>query len=381
MIKDFSTIILLAGLSTRCDLGYNKVLYLINNKPVFRYSLDKFLEFENCKKVVIVCKKDDEKKIKHYLNDTSKIEIAYGGDTRQLSVLNGLKKVDTQYVLIHDGARPIIEKKDIISVLSALENNRSVSLASPSYESLRFINDNSNSILDRDKVVNIKTPQGVMKDDLMYSLNEAINDGLNFTDDVSVIEKYCNIIPKIVLCNNTNIKITKNEDLEIVESLLKKKSCYRIGHSCDTHRLEKGEGITIGGIFITCEFAVVAHSDGDVLFHSLAEAIIGALGKGDLGKWFSDKDAKYKGISSKYFLERTKEMLENEGYEIVNIDSTIYIEKPMMSPYIDLMKENISDILGIENEIINIKATRGEKVGPIGESKAVSSETVILLKK
>lgn len=382
MIKSFSVILLLAGASNRCELGYNKVLYLVNKKPLFRYSLDEFLKVDSCEKVIIVCKKEEEKEIEKYLPNEflNKIEIVYGGALRQESVLNGLKKVETDYVLIHDGARPCIKKVDINNVLLNLENSKTVTLATLSQESMRYINDDSTYVLDRNKVINIKTPQGMLTNDLIFALNEASKDGLIFTDDVSAIEKYFKISPKIVACSNNNIKVTKYEDLKMVESILEKKEVYRIGHSCDTHRLENGNEIIVGGVKISCEFKIVAHSDGDVLYHSIAEAIIGALGMGDLGKWFSDKDPKYKNISSSYFLEKTKEMLINEGYEIVNIDSTIYVEKPMMAPYIEKMKTNISNCLDILESQINLKATRGEGVGPIGESKAISSETVIMIK-
>lgn len=379
---NFSTILLLAGSSNRCELGYNKVLYLINKKPIFRYSLDEFLKFDNCEKIIIVCKKEEEKEIKRYLpNDAlNKIEVVYGGTLRQESVLNGLKKVETEYVLIHDGARPCIKKEDINNVLVKLEKNKVVTLATLSQESLRYIDDESTFVLDRSKVINIKTPQGMLKDDLIFALNEANKNNLVFTDDVSAIEKYFNLTPEIVIGSNNNIKVTKYEDLKMVESILEKKELYRIGHSCDTHRLEKGEEIIVGAVKIPCEFKVIAHSDGDVLFHSIAEAIIGALGMGDLGKWFSDKDPKYKNISSSYFLEETKKMLLEAGWEIVNIDSTIFVEKPMMAPFIEMMKLNISKCLEIDLDLINVKATRGEKVGPIGESKAISSETVLMIK-
>lgn len=382
MIKSFSVILLLAGSSNRCELGYNKVLYLINGKPIFRYSLDEFLKVDNCKKVIIVCKKEEEKEIEKYLPSEflSKIEIVYGGALRQESVLKGLKKVYTDYVLIHDGARPCIKKEDINNVLLSLNNNKTVTLATLSQESMRYINDDSTYVLDRNKVINIKTPQGMLTNDLIFALNEASKDGLIFTDDVSAIEKYFKISPKIIACSNNNIKVTKYEDLKMVESILGKKELYRIGHSCDTHRLENGNEIIVGAVKIPCEFRIVAHSDGDVLYHSIAEAIIGALGMGDLGKWFSDKDPKYKNISSSYFLEKTKRMLLEAGWKIVNIDSTIYVEKPMMAPYIEKMKANISNCLGILESQVNVKATRGEGVGPIGESKAISSETVIMIK-
>ncbi len=154
---------------------------------------------------------------------------------------------------------------------------------------------------------------------------------------------------------------------------------FRIGQSRDVHRLENGRKLVLGTIEIPSEFGAVAHSDGDCLVHAIVEAIIGALGLGDIGKMFPDNDPQYKGISSSYFLKEIKTLLDNSKYEIVNIDSTIHIEKPMMKPYIDSMCESIARLLGISKEVVNVKATRGEKIGYIGRGEGVEAECVVLL--
>lgn len=156
---------------------------------------------------------------------------------------------------------------------------------------------------------------------------------------------------------------------------------YRIGQSRDVHRLENGRKLVLGTVLIPSEFGAVAHSDGDCLVHAITEAIIGALGKGDIGKFFPDNDEKYKCISSSYFLTEMKMLLQKEQYEIVNIDSTIHIEKPMMKPHIENMRQGIASYLGINPTIVNVKATRGEKIGYIGRGEGVEAECVVLLKR
>lgn len=156
---------------------------------------------------------------------------------------------------------------------------------------------------------------------------------------------------------------------------------YRIGQSRDVHRLEKGLKLVLGTIDIPHEYGLVAHSDGDCLVHAIVESIIGALGMGDIGTLFPDNDLKYKGISSKYFLEEVTRILKEKGYEIVNIDSTIHIEKPMMKPFINQMKERIASILEIDSLLVNIKATRGEKIGFVGKCEGVEAEAIVLIKK
>lgn len=156
---------------------------------------------------------------------------------------------------------------------------------------------------------------------------------------------------------------------------------YRIGQSRDIHKLVEGRKLMIGLQDIPFTKGELAHSDGDVLVHAITEAIIGALGLGDLGKHFSDKDDKYKDISSEYFLKEVKKMLEKEQYEICNIDSTVLIEEPMIGKYIDAMKKSMSKVLNISPTQINIKATRGEELGYIGRKEGIEAMAIVLIKK
>ncbi|MBR5754608.1 MAG: 2-C-methyl-D-erythritol 2,4-cyclodiphosphate synthase [Erysipelotrichaceae bacterium] len=143
----------------------------------------------------------------------------------------------------------------------------------------------------------------------------------------------------------------------------------RIGQSTDIHRLVEGRDLIIGGVKIPYEKGLLGHSDADVLVHAIIEALIGAMGLKDIGTHFPDNDPAYEGISSLVLLDRTRELLGDNGYRVVNIDSLIMIEEPKMAPHIDAMKENIAIHLGIGLDQINIKATRGEGLGFIGEKK------------
>lgn len=155
----------------------------------------------------------------------------------------------------------------------------------------------------------------------------------------------------------------------------------RIGQSKDTHRLVEGRDLIIGGVKIEHYLGLLGHSDADVLLHAIIEAIIGAMGKGDIGKHFSDKDAQYKGISSMILLDRTYDMMHEAGYEIVNVDSLIVIEKPKMAKHIPLMRENIARALHTDIENINVKATCSEGLGYIGEEKGADAHAVVLIRK
>lgn len=156
---------------------------------------------------------------------------------------------------------------------------------------------------------------------------------------------------------------------------------YRIGQSIDIHQLVSGRKLIIGGVEIEHDRGLLGHSDADVLCHAIIESIIGALGLGDIGKHFSDTDERYKGISSLILLEKTFSMMDERGYEINNLDAIIIIERPKMASHIQKMKENISSILKCDIANINIKATRGEKLGFIGHEEGAVSQCVVMLKK
>ena len=154
----------------------------------------------------------------------------------------------------------------------------------------------------------------------------------------------------------------------------------RIGHGYDVHRFTDGNEIIIGGISIPYEKTLLAHSDGDVLIHAIADALLGAAGERDIGYHFPDNSNEYKNIDSKILLARVKEIISKKGFEIEYIDSTIVAQAPKMSPYIEKMREALSKTLEIDYTLINVKATTEEKLGFTGRKEGISAHAVCLLK-
>jgi 2-C-methyl-D-erythritol 2,4-cyclodiphosphate synthase len=154
---------------------------------------------------------------------------------------------------------------------------------------------------------------------------------------------------------------------------------YRIGQSTDIHQLDSNLPLIIGGVVIPSERGIVAHSDGDILLHAITESIIGALGLGDLGTFFDDNDPINHNRSSMEMLKIINELMIENKYRIQNIDSLIIIEQPKIKPYIEEMKVNICDILKIDLKQLNIKATRGEKIGFLGRKEGVVAQAITLL--
>jgi 2-C-methyl-D-erythritol 2,4-cyclodiphosphate synthase len=150
-----------------------------------------------------------------------------------------------------------------------------------------------------------------------------------------------------------------------------------LGH--DTHRLEAGLRLIIGGIEIPHEKGFVAHSDGDVLLHAITDAILGALALGDIGEWFPDTDPRYRGTDSSVFLSEAVRMMEERGWRVGNVDCTVFAQRPKLSPYKRQIAVRVAELLGVDGSCVNVKAKTGERVGPVGYEESIDASAVVLL--
>lgn len=153
----------------------------------------------------------------------------------------------------------------------------------------------------------------------------------------------------------------------------------RVGLGHDTHRLEAGRRLIIGGIEIPHEKGFVAHSDGDVLLHAITDAILGAAALGDIGEWFPDTDPRYKGADSSVFVREAAAAVRERGWEIGNLDCTVFAQRPKLSPYKKQMAERIAALLVIAADCMNVKAKTGERVGPVGNEESIDASAIVLL--
>ncbi|WP_457624868.1 2-C-methyl-D-erythritol 2,4-cyclodiphosphate synthase [Persephonella sp.] len=156
---------------------------------------------------------------------------------------------------------------------------------------------------------------------------------------------------------------------------------FRVGIGFDIHRLEKNRKLIIGGVEIPSDYGFIAHSDGDIFFHALTDALLGAVGYGDIGQLFPDTEKKWEDIPSSVFLEKAGRIIKEKGYSVLNIDGFIVLQKPKILPYREKIIQNTAKILNIEPDRIFIKGKTYEKIGDIGEGKAAFAEVVVLLKK
>lgn len=156
---------------------------------------------------------------------------------------------------------------------------------------------------------------------------------------------------------------------------------FRIGYGNDVHRLTESRPLILGGVSIESNLGAIGHSDADALFHAITDAILGALAVGDIGSHFSDKDERWKDADSLIFLRETVQMMKDKGFRVVNVDSTISLEKPKLRPHIDAMRENLGRALEIDVDCVSVKAKTGEGVDAVGESRAIKADAVVLLQK
>lgn len=369
-----AVIIAAAGRGRRVGGPVPKQYLKIGGEPVILKTLRAFSELEEIDHIFIVTNEDYIDKCREIVESggVKKVEaIVCGGSERQESVYNALQEVNrkrpgVEYVLIHDGARPYVNEETVLGVIKAAAENGAAAACVAMKDSVRKTFGDKSISVDRNDYFAVQTPQGFKKSYLIEAYDKALKEGYRGTDDASLVER-AGYEVKVVDGDYQNIKITTREDLP-VES--------RVGTGFDVHRFETGRNLILGGVKIPYENGLAGHSDADVLLHALMDALLGAAALGDIGVHFPDTDDRYKGISSLILLSKVRELLNENFYSIGNVDITVIAQKPKISPYTEEMKSNISSVLKIEKNRINIKGTTTEKLGFTGRGEGIAAEAV-----
>jgi len=310
------------------------------------------------------------------------VKVLEGGKERQDSVAKGLSAMmadypETDYVLIHDGARPYVTTRIIESTLEHTIRTGAAVAAVPVKDTIKLMGENGISTPDRRLMYAAQTPQGFETKLILKAYEVAASQEFTGTDDAQLVERLgC----KVALAEGsyTNIKITTPEDLPIPISNDSQMKC-RAGTGFDVHTLVKGRPLILAGIAIPYEKGLLGHSDADVLTHAIMDALLGAAGLGDIGRHFPDTDLAYKGISSMVLLERVVALLEEKGLELANLDATIIAERPKMAPFHEAMIQNLAKVIGCDTNRINLKATTTEKLGIPGREEGIAAEAICIL--
>ncbi len=403
-MKDISLILLAAGDSSRFELPVKKQWLRVGELPLWQYVAQNIARAHPFKKIIIAVNEEDvsycerlyacslaSARGKSAKCDTSeykfqserggiecnayergsvnlKFHFAPGGANRQSSLKNALKLVESELVLVSDVARAQISPELISSLI---QNLGGADCISPYLD----VNDTTylgERIVEREELRLIQTPQ-LSRTAL---LKKALEGSEIFTDDSAAVGSAGGRL-EFIKGEAGALKITRASDL----AALNLKPCSRdifCGTGYDVHALEKGAGIVLGGVQIPCEFALIAHSDGDVAIHALIDAICGAAMLGDIGELFPDSDAKFKGADSKELLRKVMRRVRGYGYELVNADITIIAQRPKIGACKAQMQEVLSEILNCAR--VNVKATTTEGLGFTGRSEGIAAQAAVNLK-
>ena len=300
-----------------------------------------------------------------------------GGATRQDSVRLGLEALAGQapdFVLIHDAARPLISRKVTQAVVAALEAGAegALPMVAASDTLRRKSQDGRWTLVPRDNLYRAQTPQGFVFDKILKAHRDHAREDV--TDDVALAE-LAGLRVEMVEGEEKNIKVTRKEDFALAESLLGSGD-VRSGTGYDVHRFTEGDHIWLCGIMVSHTHALEGHSDADVGLHAITDALLGAIGEGDIGQHFPPTDARWKGAPSWKFLDHAAGLVAARGGRINHVDVTIICERPKVGPYRDAMKAKIAEILKIEPGRVSVKATTTEGLGFTGRREGIAAQAI-----
>ena len=334
--------------------------------------------------------------------DGARLDSAIGGASRQSSVANGLahlagRAAPDDWVLVHDAARPCLtaqEIRDLLAALDALDardardgrDERGAGaggavLAAPIVDTVkRESASGAIETVDRTGLWRALTPQVFSYSGLVRALGAAAAAGVTVTDEAQAMERI-GVHATLVPGSPFNIKVTRAEDLQTAARILgnREGTRMRIGQGFDAHRFGDGDHVVLGGVRLAHDRAIVAHSDGDVVIHALCDAILGALGAGDIGQHFPDSDPRYRGADSRVFLRAVGALAHTAGLVVVNADITVLAEAPRIASHRAAMAANLAADLGIAPGAVNVKATTTERMGFIGRGEGLAALANVLL--
>ncbi len=390
----YQAIVLAAGQGKRMQAGQNKQFLTLQGKPLIIHTLFIFHQDSACQAIKLVVNPREEKIIQELVDQYQlgdKIEIVHGGKERQDSVYEGLRACEGEgdVVLIHDGARPFVQHENLLKLTEQAVQSGAALLAVPVTDTIKSYQEGSLVTLDRKHLWAAQTPQAFRFSVIKDAHETAKQEGYYGTDDTSLVERL-NQKVEVVAGSYDNIKLTTPEDMEKAHAILKERgneqkkergSMFRIGQGFDVHQFAEDRPCIIGGIEIPYEKGLLGHSDADVLLHTVADACLGAIGEGDIGKHFPDTDPSFKDADSQELLRHVWNIVREQGYSLGNMDCTVIAQAPKMAPYIEDIRNNIARILEVEPSQINVKATTTEKLGFPGRKEGIAAQAVVLLQR
>jgi len=380
-------LIVAAGRGVRAGGGLPKQYRTLAGRPILAWTADAFLTHPKIDRVRVVIHPDDEALYTEAMAGAAApaklLGPVHGGASRQASVRLGLESlvdIAPRAVLIHDAARPFVDDGVIARVIETLETEAATIAALPISDTLKRAGDGERPAIlgtvPRGDMWRAQTPQGFSFETILSAHKDAA-DRDDFTDDAAVAEA-AGVTVTLTPGSPNNMKITQAEDFGLAESLVRQTSGARpmetrTGQGFDVHAFADGDHVTLCGVKIPHEQALSGHSDADVGMHAITDAILGALGAGDIGDHFPPSDPQWKGAASEIFLAKARDLVAADGGAIIHVDVTLICERPKIGPHRQAMRTALAEILCIAPARVSVKATTTEKLGFTGRREGIAA--------
>ncbi|NBC20844.1 MAG: bifunctional 2-C-methyl-D-erythritol 4-phosphate cytidylyltransferase/2-C-methyl-D-erythritol 2,4-cyclodiphosphate synthase [Alphaproteobacteria bacterium] len=369
-----AAIIVAGGSGQRAGGGQPKQLRTLLGRPVAAWSVETLARHNGISQTILVVPETHSAGFETLGAD----RIVTGGETRTRSVLAGLAALsgsDVSHVLIHDAARPGLTAGVIDALIAALAEADAAAPALPLVDALKRRSDGRLATVPREGLYRVQTPQAFRRELIERALDAARAD---LVDDIEAVEA---LGASVVLVPGAArlAKITYPEDFAYVTQLLSPATPPRIGKGFDVHAFGPGNQVRLCGIAIPHDKALAGHSDADVGWHALTDAILGALALGDIGDHFPPSDPKWKGADSALFLSEACRLAAAQGYCLTSCDITLICEAPKIKPHREAMRARTAEITGLAQDHVSVKATTTEGLGFAGRGEGIAAEAVAVI--
>lgn len=371
-----AAIIVAAGRGERAGGAVPKQRRMLGDRPVFSWSLDVFQSHPEVNECILVVPETDLSAYQQLCSPGTKVVI--GGDSRTASVLAGLSACDsrqTSIVLIHDAARPGLTIKTVTSLIDALDTADAAAPALKVVDALKRKVADRVETVDRKQLYRVQTPQAFE----FKAICKALLGSTDYVDDLAAIEAQDG---KVTLIEGSErlAKITHPNDHDRLERLIMPNSLTpRFGTGFDVHAFAPGDGVTLCGVLIPHTQTLAGHSDADVAWHALTDAILGAVALGDIGDHFPPSDPQWKGVDSAVFLKHAVEIAHQAGWQLSSCDLTVICEAPKVKPHREAMRHRTALITGLPIDAVSVKATTTEGLGFTGRGEGIAAQASAVL--
>ena len=369
-----SLILTCAGKGERAGFNQNKLLVKIDGKTCLERSLIAITSTNLIDQLVVTASQEDFDLVCEICKPYG-ATVVLGGDTRTLSVKNGLQLCDGDITLIHDGARPFVDKNLIERCIQGAVKYGGVIPVMPSRNTVvKVDNGLVQEYLGKDEINSVQTPQAFKTESIKKAYSK-IN-GETFNDDGEVYKKFIGDL--YAVCGQAeNVKLTYPQDFKFSYD----KPKYRFGVGFDCHKLVEDRKLILGGVEIAHDKGLLGHSDADVLTHAIMDAMLSAVALRDIGYHFPDNDPAYKDANSMKLLDNVVALVKEQGYAIESLSASIMAEKPKLLKIIPTITQSLSDALNINTDKIGLTATTLEGLGFVGREEGICVHANVTLKR